>query len=129
MKQPNGQVRLIEQLIGLAPGCLRVHDATYNAGTLLAPSYKKFIGSDFVMGYVEPLGIRSWTMSVGWKWTGVGGDESAIVSVPQFTRGSLPVDELRIIAPTEPQIIKPELGVLIKGCVDVNNAQYGGKLD
>lgn len=128
-KDPNGQARLLEQMIGLAPGTLRIHDATYNAGTLLAPSYKKFIGSDFLLAYSEPLSLMSWTFGVGWKWTGIGADETAIVSVPQYTRGAAVTEEYRIIAPVEPQIVRPELGVLIKGCVDVNNAEYGGFLD
>ena len=129
LKVPNGQAMLLEAMIGLAPGTLKIHDVTYNAGTLAAPSYKKFLGSDFVMGYVEPLGIMSWTMSVGWKWTGLGKDETAIASVPQYTRGAAVVDEFRILAPTLPQIIHPELGVLIKNCVNVSDPQYGGFLD
>lgn len=128
-KTPNGQARLLESMIGLAPGTLRLSNATYNAGTVSSPSYKKFIGSDFLLGYVEQLGIMSWTLSVGWKWTGVGKDETAIVAVPQYTRGAVVVDELRIIAPTLPQIVRPELGALITGCVDTTNTDYGGFLD
>lgn len=128
-KEPNGQARLLESMIGLPPGTLRLMDATYNAGTVANPSYKKFMGSDFAMGYVEPLGLQSWTMSTGWKWTGIGKDETAIVAVPQYTRGAVVVDELRIIAPTLPQIVRTELGVLITGCVDTTNTDYGGFLD
>lgn len=127
-KQPNGIARLLEQMVGLPAGTIRTHDATYNAGTLAVPSYKKFIGSDFVLGYVEDLGLMSWTLGVGWKWNALPG-ETAIVSVPQYTKGAAVEDEFRIIAPSEPQIVRPELGVVIKNCVNVNNAVYGGFLD
>lgn len=124
----DGIARIVERMIGMKRGSLFAYDATYNAGTLANPSYKKFIGSDFVMGYVEEMGMMSFTMGVGWKWN-VMPDETAIVSVPQFTRGAAVVDEYRVIAPTEPQVVQPSLGALIKGCVDTTNAAYGGKLD
>lgn len=127
VKQPNGQVRLIEQLIGLAPGTLNVHDAVYNAGSLASPAYRKFIGSDFVMAYVEPLGVTSYTACVGWRWKELG-TESAIVEVPDFTT-PLPTTALHIINATEPQVVKPELAVLIKGCVDTTDTTYGSILD
>lgn len=127
-RTPDGITALLEAMIGLEPGTIRIHDATYNAGTVASPSYKKFIGSDFVLGYVEELGLMSWTLGVGWKWNAMP-SETAIVSVPQYTRGAAVEDEFRIIAPVEPQIVRAELGYVVKGCVDVTNASYGGFLD
>lgn len=121
---PNGIARIVEQMINIAPGSLKVHDATYNAGTIANPSFKKFIGSDFVMAYVEPLGLMGWTACVGWRWSALPG-ENSIIEVPDYT-GPIPTTAFHIINATEPQVIKPELAVLIKGCVDTtatgNNA-------
>jgi hypothetical protein len=127
-KEPNGIARLLEAMVGVASGTLRVHDAVYNAGSVSSPSYKKFIGSDSVMGYVEPAGLESYTLGIGWKWNAIP-EETAIVSVPQFTRGAAVEDEFRILAGIEPQIVQPTLGYLVQGCVDVTNAEYNGFLD
>jgi hypothetical protein len=113
----NGIARIIEQMISLPPNSLMVHDATYNAGTLVSASYKKFIGSDFVMAYVEPLGPMSYTATVGWRWQELPAEDT-IFEVPNTTETTITTNELRIANATEPQVIKPELAVLIKGCVD-----------
>lgn len=127
-QSPSGIAMLLESMVGLAPGTIELYDATYNAGTLAAPSYKKFIGSDIVLGYVEEYGLMSWTLGVGWKWNAMPG-ETAIVTVPQFTRGSAVEDEFRIIAPVQPQIVRAELGYIIKGCLNTSDTKYGGFLD
>lgn len=127
-KEPNGIARLLESMVGVAPGTLRTHDATYNAGSVSNPSYKKFIGADSVMGYVEPAGLESYTLCTGWKWSEVP-EETAIVSVPQYTRGAAVEDEFRIIAAVEPQIVTPTLGYVVKGCLDTTKAEYNGFLD
>jgi hypothetical protein len=113
---PLGAVPVIEQFVGLPRGSLSVYDATYNAGTLVAPSYKKYIGSDFVMAYVEPFNLMSWTATVGWRWSELP-EETSVIEAPDYST-MVPTTEMRVLAAFEPQVIKPELAVLIKGCVD-----------
>jgi hypothetical protein len=127
---PLSQVTLVEAMVGIPFGSLRIADHVYNsAASNQTASYKTFIGSDIVIGYVEPLGLRSWSMSAGFQWSAYPGAPTSIISVPQYNRGVVATEELRAFTVIDPKVIKPELGYLLKGCVDVTNSIYGGLLD
>lgn len=129
-KTGQGQVALLEMLIGLAPGTIRIADHVYNSAAQgQTPVYKAFIGSDIIVGYVEPLGLRSYSLSQGFQWSAYDNNPSAIISVPQYNRGTVPTEELRAFTVIDPKVIKPELGYLLKGCVDTTDVSYGGLLD
>lgn len=110
---------LLEAMIGVPRGTIKIADHTYNsAASNQTPVYKKFIGSDIVMAYVEPLGLRGFSFAAGFQWSAIPGSPTSIISVPQYTRGALVEDEYRIVTAVDPKVIKPELGYLITACVD-----------
>lgn len=128
VRDANGQLSLLEAMIGVAPGTIKLADHVYNAAAVnQTASYKKFIGSDIVIGYVEPLGLRAFSMSAAFTWSAYPQSPMSIISVPQYNRGTIVTEELRAFTVTDPKIIKPELGLLITGCVDTT--AYGGVLD
>lgn len=125
-----GQLSILEQLVGVAQGTMRIADHTYNAAAEgQTPSYKAFVGSDMLFAYVEPLGLRKWTCTAGFQWSAYPNSPTSIINVPQYHRGTVPTDEMRAFTVIDPKVIKPELGYLLKGCVDTSNADYGGVLD
>ncbi len=128
---PNGPAMLLESMIGVAPGTIRVADHVYNAAASnQTASYKKYIGSDIVMGYVESLGLRSFSMSAGFQWSAYPGAPTSVISVPQTQRGTVPTEEYRVFTVIDPKVILPELGYLLTACVDTTNtALYGSTLD
>lgn len=129
-KSMAGQISLVEQLVGVAGGTLKIADHVYNsAAEGQTPAYKAFLGSDVVFGFVEELGLRKWSLSGCFQWSAYPGSPTSIISVPQYNRGTVPTEELRAFTVIDPKIIKPELGYLLKGCVDTTNAVYGGLLD
>ncbi len=130
-KGPLSQVTLLESMIGVAPGTLRIADHVYNAAQEgQTASYKVFLGSDIIIGYVEPLGMRKWSMSAGFQWSAYPGSPTSIISVPQYNRGTVVTDEFRAFTVIDPKVIKPELGYLLKGCVDTTNTSlYSTLLD
>lgn len=130
LKTGEGQVAVLAQLIGVSPSAFHVADHVYNsAAEGQTAVYKAFIGSDIVIAYVEPLGLRSYSLSAGFQWSAYDNTPSAIISVPQYTKGIVPTEELRAFSVIDPKIIKPTLGYVLKGCVDVTDAAYNGLLD
>lgn len=130
-KTPNGQVRLIEQLIGVAAGTIIIGDHVYNAAAEgQTPDYRAFLGSDMIFGYVEELGLRKWSLSAGFTWSAYPQTPTSIVSIPQYFRGVMQTEEYRAFTVTDPLIIRPELGYLLKGCVNTTDTDsYGTLLD
>jgi hypothetical protein len=127
---PIGDEDLIASIWGLAPGSVRVCDATYNSAPAGATAaYKAFFGSDVVFGYVIPAGMRNYGLSTEFRFSGYNTDPYAILSVPQFDRGIIPGEDIRGISICDPHIINPDSGYLVKGCVDTTDAQYGSFLD
>lgn len=130
LKSGEGQVAVLAQLVGVSPSAFHIADHVYNAAAAgQAESYKAFIGSDIVVAYVEPLGLRSYSATAGFQWSAYDNNPSAIISVPQYSRGIVPTEELRAFSVIDPKIIKTDLIYLLKGCVDTTDAAYGGLLD
>lgn len=127
MKSPLGQVALIEMLIGVAPGTIVVADAVYNAAaSSQTANYVTFMGPDIVFGYVEALGMRSYTLSAGFQWSAYSNDPQAIISVPRYHNTMVPTEDLRAFCVIDPKIVVPELGYLLKGVIDgTDSASYG----
>jgi hypothetical protein len=118
---------MVEQLVGVKRGSILISDAVYNAARQGATAnYVTFMGPDIVFGYVEALGLRSYTLSAGFQWSAYSNDPQAIISVPRYTDTMVPVEDLRAFTVIDPKIIKPELGYLLKGCIDsTDTTSYG----
>lgn len=131
LKSANGQVALVEQMIGVDPGTIKIADHVYNAAAEgQTPVYRAFLGSDIIIGYVEPLGLRKWSLCAGFQWSAVPGSATSIISVPQLTRGVVIGEEYRAFTALDPKILQPSLGYLLRGCIDTSDtASYGTLLD
>jgi hypothetical protein len=116
----------VESLIGVKKGTIKIADAVYNAAALgQTPVYTTFIGPDIVFGYVEALGIRKFSLSAGFQWSGYSNDPQAIIAVPRYQGTMLPVEDLRAFTVIDPKIIVPELGYLLKGAINgTDTASY-----
>jgi hypothetical protein len=126
----DGQIMLLESMIGVAPGTIKIADHVYNsAAEGQTAAYKTFIGSDVVIGYVEPLGLRKWSLSAQFQWSVYNNSPTAIISVPQYNRGTVVTEEFRAFTVIDPKVLNPKLGYLITGCVDVNDSKYKSLLD
>jgi hypothetical protein len=82
-----------------------------------------------VIGYVEPLGLRKWSLSAQFQWSVYNNSPTAIISVPQYNRGTVVTEEFRAFTVIDPKVLNPKLGYLITGCVDVNDSKYKSLLD
>ena len=115
----NGKAQLLEAMLGVAPGTIVLSDATYNSAAAGQTAvFKKFIGSDMIMAYVEPMGLRGYSFAQAFQWSAYPGAPTSIINVPQYNRGMVVQDELRAFTVVHPLIIKPELGYLVTACVD-----------
>lgn len=120
---------LVEQLIGVEFGSIILADAVYNvAAADQTPIYTTFIGPDVVLGYVEDLGIRKYSLSAGFQWSAYSNDPQAIIAVPRYNNTMVPVEDLRAFCVIDPKIIQPDLGYLLKGCIDATNTTDYGQL-
>lgn len=118
-KSMSGQVALIEQLIGVQPGAIMLSDATYNvAAADQTPVYTTFMGPDVVFGYIEEWGLRKYSLSAGFQWSAYSNDPQAIIAVPRYDRTVVPVEDLRAFCVIDPNIVVPDLGYLLKGCIN-----------
>ncbi len=126
-KRPDGQVALVESLVGLAPGSIMISDAVYNvAAASQTAIYTTFMGPDIVFGYVEPLGMRKFSLSAGFQWSAYSNDPQAIISVPRYHNTTVPTEDLRAFTVIDPKIVQPDLGYLLKGVIDgTDTASYG----
>lgn len=126
-KSMAGQVALIEQLIGVVPGTIKISDAVYNsAASGQTPRYVTFMGPDVVFGYVEPWGLRRYSLSSGFQWSKYSNDPQAIIAVPRYQKTVLPVEDLRAFTVIDPMIVVPELGYLLTGVIDgTDTTSYG----
>lgn len=120
-------LRAIEKLIGVEPGTILESSAVYNvAAAGQTPVYTTFAGPDIVFGYVEELGLRKYTLSAGFQWSAYSNDPQAIISVPQYDRGTVPTEQLRAFTVIDPLIIQTDLGYLLQNAVDgTNTTKYG----
>lgn len=127
LKAANGQVAMLEQLVGVEHGTIILSDATYNvAAASQTAVYTTFMGPDVVFGYVEELGMRKYSLSAGFQWSAYSNDPQAIISVPRYTNTVVPTEDLRAFTVIDPLIVVPELGYLLKGCIDgTNTTAYG----
>jgi hypothetical protein len=130
-KRPaNGIAALVEAMIGVEPGTIRIADHVYNsAANGQTAAYKTFIGSDILFAYVEPLGLRKWSFSAGFQWSAVPNSPTSIIAVPQLMRGVMQGEEFRAFSALDPKVLQPSLGYLLKGCLDTSNASYNNLLD
>jgi hypothetical protein len=126
-KRENGYIALIESLIGVSPGTIMRSDAVYNvAAADQTAVYTTFMGPDIVFGYVEPLGIRKFSLAAGFQWSAYSNDPQAIISVPRYDRTVVPVEDLRAFCVVDPKIIVQDLGYVLKGCIDgTDSTSYG----
>lgn len=125
-----GQLALLETMIGVVPGTIRIADHVYNsAQESQTAAYKAYLGSDIIIGYVEAMGLRKWSMSAQFQWSVYANTPTAIISVPQYNRGTVVTEEYRAFTVIDPKVIKPELGYLIKGCVNTADSKYNNLLD
>jgi hypothetical protein len=118
---------MVEQLIGVKRGSILISDATYNAAAASQTAiYTTFMGPDIVFGFVEPLGLRRYTLSAGFQWSAYSNDPQAIIAVPQYNRGTVPTEDLRAFCVIDPMIVVPELGYLLKGVINAaDTTSYG----
>jgi hypothetical protein len=125
-----GQLALLETMIGVVPGTIKIADHVYNSAQEgQTAAYKTFLGSDIPMGYVEQMGLRKWSMSAQFQWSVYANTPTAIISVPQYNRGTVVTEEFRAFTVIDAKVIKPELGYLIKGCVNTADSKYNSLLD
>lgn len=122
-----GYIPMIERLIGVKPGTIMVSDAVYNAAKSGdAANYVTFMGPDLVFGYVEPWGLRKYSLSAGFQWSAYSNDPQAIISVPRYHNTMVPTEDLRAFTVIDPKIIIPSLGYLLKGVINsADTASYG----
>lgn len=129
MHRENGYIALIESLIGVAPGTIMRSDAVYNvAAADQTAVFTTFMGPDIVFGYVEPLGIRKYSLSAGFQWAAYSNDPQAIISVPRYDRTVVPTEDLRAFCVVDPKIIVADLGYALKGCIDGTDTTSYGQL-
>ena len=122
--------RILEELVGLAPGALQVTDYIYNsANGGLAESDKQIIGSSFIMGYQEPPARRTIGLGARFVWNGIGTDEMAVIMVPQYDGGLIPGEEARGFSILAYKVYELNSVYCLDNCVDVTNAKYQGQLD
>jgi hypothetical protein len=126
-KSMQGQIALIEQLIGVAPGSIMLSDAVYNAAAASqTANYVTFIGPDILFGYIEPLGIRSYSLAAGFQWSAYSNDPQAIIAVPRYTNTMVPVEDLRAFTVIDTKVIQVDLGYLLKGAINsADTTSYG----
>lgn len=92
----DGRARILEDLIGLPNGAIKLTSANYNTAKAgLAESLKQFIGSAVIMAYVTPPSIRTQGFGAAFVWGGYGPDPLTIIKVPQLTSGLIPGEEIR----------------------------------
>lgn len=129
-RSENGYLRLIESLIGVAPGSILVSDAVYNAAaSQQTAEYTTFMGPDLVFGFVEPMaGLRSYSLSAGFQWSAFSNDPHAIISVPRYHNTMVPTEDLRAFCVIDPKIIVSGLGYLLKGVIDASDTTNYGAL-
>jgi hypothetical protein len=129
-KSREGQLALIEMLIGVKPGAIMLSDAVYNvAAASQTPIYTTFMGPDIVFGYVEPYSLRSYSLSAGFQWSAYSNDPQAIIAVPRYHNTMVPTEDLRAFCVIDPSIVQADLGYLLKGAIsttaDSDGRSYG----
>ncbi len=125
-RSENGYIALIESLIGVAPGSIIISDAVYNvAAASQTAVYTTFAGPDIVFGYVEPWGLRKYSLSAGFQWSAYSNDPQAIIAVPRYTGTVVPVEDLRAFCVIDPRIVVPTLGYLLQNAISTTGDIYG----
>lgn len=126
-RSENGYIALIESLIGVAPGTIMVSDAVYNvAASNQTAIYTTFMGPDIVLGYVEPWGLRKYSLGAGFQWSAYSNDPQAIIAVPRYHNTVVPTEDLRVFTVIDPEIVVKDLGYCLKGCINgADTTSYG----
>jgi hypothetical protein len=115
----DGRARILENLIGLPAGAIKLTDAIYNSAKAgLTESPKQFIGSAVCMAYVTPPSIRTYGFGAGFQWNGYSADPLTIIKVPQFTAGVIPGEEIRAFSVVDYRPYNVKAGYTIDQAVD-----------
>lgn len=132
----DGLEKILEEW--LEPGSIKIVLGRYNSqplpnngvgAPLPVTTKKSFIGADVVMGYVEPPSLDSVGFAHEFVFAGLDGNDP--IAVYEFDdpkvapKGGLRV---RVMTSADYRIMRPASGYILKGVVDVTNAQYGSQL-
>lgn len=121
-----GQLALIEQLIGVEPGTIRLSDAVYNvAAASQTPVYTTFMGPDIAFAYVEEWGIRKYSFGAKFQWSAYSNDPQAIIAVPRYQNTVVPTEDLRVFTVVDPNVIVADLGYLLVGAISTTGPADG----
>ena len=118
-KSANGQARILESLIGVEAGAIKLTDAVYNTAKAgQAESLKQFIGTAIVMAYVTPPSIRTSGFGAGFQWNGYSANPMTIIKVPQFNAGVIPGEEIRAFSVVDFKPYNVKAGYCLDQAVD-----------
>jgi len=122
----DGRARILESLIGLPAGSIKVTAAVYNTAKAgAAESLKQFIGSAVVMAYVTPPSIRTVGFGAAFAWGGYSADPMTIIKVPQFTHGVIPGEEIRAFSVVDFKPYNLQAGYCLDQAVDPTKTGNG----
>lgn len=114
----DGRARILEALIGLPPGAIKLTDAVYNKGIAGATeSLKQFIGSSVCMAYVTPPSIRTYGFGAAFAWNGYSQEPMTIIKVPQFNAGLIPGEEIRCFSVVDYHVYNVNAGYTLDQAV------------
>lgn len=121
----------LEDILGVPRGTLRLYDAQYRSSAkgVTPKQYRKHLGSDVVLAYIEPGSLKHAGMGLGFGFGGFTPDKISIVQSFDPNRGALGSDVHTAVCIFDPNIANADAGFVIRGGVNTADAVYGGYLD
>jgi hypothetical protein len=123
-------VEKLEDWLRVPRGTVRLYDAQYRSskkGQTVA--YRKYLGSDIVLAFIEPPSLAHAGMGVCFAFGGLSPERIAVVETYDPNRGPLGTDYKTAVSIADFNVTNADAGFVIRGCVDTTNSAYSGYLD
>jgi hypothetical protein len=123
----------LEEAIDVPKGTIKLYNAQYRAvrdgqATTASGSFKKNLGPDVLIAFVEPPSLEHAGLGVTFAFGGFSPDAMAIVNAYDDMRGALGTDYQRAVSIVDFHITNSDAGLRLAGVVDTTKAIYKGYL-
>ncbi len=121
------------EALDIPAGTIKVYNAQYRnvrdgQSTSASGAYKKNLGADVLIAYVEPANLEHAGFGVTFAFGGFSPEAMAIINAYDDLRGALGTDYQRAVSIVDFHITNSDAGLRLAGVVDSTKAIYKGYL-
>lgn len=118
------------EILDIPAGSVEIFDAQYRSSRDgQTAAYKKFLGTDVLIAYVEPPSLENAGLGFTFAFGGFSADKIAIINAYDQMRGALGTDYQRAVSIVDFNVANADAGLRLAGVLNSADSKYGSYLD